>query len=155
MKRSAQPNSINPPSWHAVLSPSKYKIAHHRPATSIVSRGPLSALSLVLVDGEGDHRLHGPFEVGVAVDGPKCIGPNGLMRGINHRVCGARERSQGCHRQSSVRWSGVTLAAQSPRENGQITYNHGTMTVLDGQALERAACECHGVIQREFARLVH
>jgi hypothetical protein len=54
-----------------------------------------------------------------------------------------------------VRRPGVTLAAQSLQENGLITYNHGTMTVLDRQGLERAACECYGAIQREFARLMH
>jgi hypothetical protein len=34
-----------------------------------------------------------------------------------------------------------------------ITYNHGSMTVLDRQGLEAAACECYRVIQDEFARL--
>jgi hypothetical protein len=54
-----------------------------------------------------------------------------------------------------VRRPGVTLAARSLQEDGLITYKHGTMTVLDREGLERAACECHGVIQREFARLMH
>jgi CRP-like cAMP-binding protein len=52
-----------------------------------------------------------------------------------------------------VRRPGVTLAAQALQENGLITYNHGTVSVLDRQGLERVACECYGVIQREFARL--
>jgi CRP-like cAMP-binding protein len=53
-----------------------------------------------------------------------------------------------------VRRPGVTLAAGSLQENGLITYNHGTMTVLDRQGLERAACECYGIIQREYSRLL-
>jgi CRP-like cAMP-binding protein len=51
-----------------------------------------------------------------------------------------------------VRRPGVTLAARSLREDGLITYNHGSMTVLDRQGLEAAACECYRVIQDEFAR---
>ncbi len=54
-----------------------------------------------------------------------------------------------------VRRPGVTLAAQALQEHGLITYNHGTMTVLDRQGLERATCECYGTIEREFARLMH
>jgi CRP-like cAMP-binding protein len=54
-----------------------------------------------------------------------------------------------------VRRPGVTLAARSLQENGLITYNHGTMTVLDRQGLEqRATCECYGTIQREFSRIL-
>jgi CRP-like cAMP-binding protein len=54
-----------------------------------------------------------------------------------------------------VRRPGVTLAAQSLQEQGLITYNHGTMTVLDRQGLEGVACECYGVVQREYKRLMH
>jgi CRP-like cAMP-binding protein len=53
-----------------------------------------------------------------------------------------------------VRRPGVTLAARALQEHGLITYNHGTMTVLDREGLEEAACECYGTIQREFARLM-
>jgi CRP-like cAMP-binding protein len=51
-----------------------------------------------------------------------------------------------------VRRPGVTLAARSLREDGLITYNHGTLTVEDREGLEAAACECHRVIRDEFAR---
>ena len=51
-----------------------------------------------------------------------------------------------------VRRPGVSLAARSLREDGLITYNHGTLTVEDRQGLEAAACECHRVIRDEFAR---
>jgi CRP-like cAMP-binding protein len=47
---------------------------------------------------------------------------------------------------------GVTLAMRSLHERALITYNRGTMTVLDRQALEAVACECYRVIQDEFDR---
>lgn len=53
-----------------------------------------------------------------------------------------------------VRRPGVTLAAQSLQAAGLITYNHGTMTVLDRQGLEVASCECYRFVQNEFARLL-
>jgi CRP-like cAMP-binding protein len=52
-----------------------------------------------------------------------------------------------------VRRPGVTLALNSIREKALITYNHGTMTVIDREGLEAASCECHRVIMDEFARL--
>jgi hypothetical protein len=45
-----------------------------------------------------------------------------------------------------VRRPGVTLVAQSLQEHGLITYDHGTMTVLDRKGLEGMACECYGII---------
>jgi CRP-like cAMP-binding protein len=52
-----------------------------------------------------------------------------------------------------VRRPGVTLAVSALRESALITYNHGTMTVVDRKGLEAASCECHRVIRDEFARL--
>jgi CRP-like cAMP-binding protein len=52
-----------------------------------------------------------------------------------------------------VRRPGVTLALNSIREKALITYNHGTMTVIDREGLEAVSCECHRVIRDEFARL--
>ena len=52
-----------------------------------------------------------------------------------------------------VRRPGVTLAARALQESALITYNHGTMTVVDRQGLEAASCECYLVIRDEFARL--
>jgi CRP-like cAMP-binding protein len=49
---------------------------------------------------------------------------------------------------------GVTIAARALQESALITYHHGTMTVLDRQGLEAAACECYRVIQAEFDRLL-
>jgi CRP-like cAMP-binding protein len=52
-----------------------------------------------------------------------------------------------------VRRPGVTLAVRALQENGLITYNHGTMTVLDRQGLEAVACECYRVIHDELDRV--
>jgi CRP-like cAMP-binding protein len=52
-----------------------------------------------------------------------------------------------------VRRPGVSLAAHALQEKGLITYAHGTMTVLDRDGLEAAACECYRVIQNECDRL--
>jgi CRP-like cAMP-binding protein len=52
-----------------------------------------------------------------------------------------------------VQRPGVTLAARSLREHGLITYNHGTISVLDRRGLEAAACECNRVIRDQFARV--
>ena len=53
-----------------------------------------------------------------------------------------------------VRRAGVTVAAQSLQSAGLIQYAHGRITVADREGLETAACECYGVIKREYARLL-
>jgi Mn-dependent DtxR family transcriptional regulator len=53
-----------------------------------------------------------------------------------------------------VRRPGITFAARSLQEQGLISYNHGTMTVIDRQGLEAAACECYRIIRDEFARVL-
>jgi CRP-like cAMP-binding protein len=53
-----------------------------------------------------------------------------------------------------VRRPGVTLAAQVFQADGLITYNHGTMTILDRGGLETASCDCYPFIQHEFKRLL-
>lgn len=53
-----------------------------------------------------------------------------------------------------VRRPGVTVAAQSMRDDGLITYNHGTMTIVDREGLEAASCDCYQFIQDEHKRLL-
>jgi len=53
-----------------------------------------------------------------------------------------------------VHRSGVTVAARLFQQAGLIRYSNGQMTVTDRAGLEAAACECHGVVAREFQRLV-
>jgi CRP-like cAMP-binding protein len=53
-----------------------------------------------------------------------------------------------------VRREGVTEAAGKLREAGIITYRRGHITVLDRPLLEHRACECYGVVKKEFERLL-
>jgi CRP-like cAMP-binding protein len=48
----------------------------------------------------------------------------------------------------------VSLAAASLRRAGLIDYRRGRIHVVDRRGLEAAVCECYGIIQAEFARLL-
>jgi CRP-like cAMP-binding protein len=48
----------------------------------------------------------------------------------------------------------VTLAAGVLQKRGLITYRRGTVHIKDRAALEKAACECYGVVRREATRLM-
>lgn len=53
-----------------------------------------------------------------------------------------------------VRRPGVTVAAQTLREDGLITYTHGIVTIIDRPGLEAASCDCYGFIREELKRLL-
>ena len=53
-----------------------------------------------------------------------------------------------------VRREGVTEAAGKLQRAGVIHYSRGHITVLDRLRLEQMACECYGVVKREFSRLL-
>lgn len=53
-----------------------------------------------------------------------------------------------------VRREGVTLAAKKLQEEGLIDYARGRITIPDRRKLERATCECYGVVTRETLRLL-
>jgi CRP-like cAMP-binding protein len=53
-----------------------------------------------------------------------------------------------------VRREGVTEAAQHLQAAGLIRYSRGRIEVLDRPGLERAVCECYGVVKLEFDRLL-
>ena len=53
-----------------------------------------------------------------------------------------------------VRREGITLAAQTLAARGFITNRRGTMTVIDRNGLEHAACECYEVVRAEYGRLL-
>lgn len=53
-----------------------------------------------------------------------------------------------------VRREGVSIAAGNLQKNGLIKYVRGTITMLDRQALEGAACECYRVVKDEYDRLL-
>jgi CRP-like cAMP-binding protein len=48
----------------------------------------------------------------------------------------------------------VTLAAGALQRAGVIRYTRGKVTVLDRSALERASCECYGIIMRRTEQLL-
>lgn len=53
-----------------------------------------------------------------------------------------------------VRREGVTEAAGKLQKAGLIEYHRGRITVLDRTGLEARACECYGVVKKEFDRLL-
>jgi len=53
-----------------------------------------------------------------------------------------------------VRRAGVNEVATKLRKAGLIQYQRGVVEIVDRAGLEAAACECYGVIQAEFDRLL-
>jgi Mn-dependent DtxR family transcriptional regulator len=53
----------------------------------------------------------------------------------------------------AVQRTTVTAAAQALQQEGLIAYKRGSVTVLDRAGLERASCECYGVIREHYERV--
>ena len=53
-----------------------------------------------------------------------------------------------------VRREGVSIAAGNLQKKGLIKYVRGTITMLDRDGLEIAACECYQVVHEEYDRLM-
>jgi CRP-like cAMP-binding protein len=53
-----------------------------------------------------------------------------------------------------VRRASVSIAASILQRAGFIRYSRGRIEVVDRAGLERAACECYGVVAREYDRLI-
>ena len=53
-----------------------------------------------------------------------------------------------------VRRESITEAAGALRDRRLIDYNRGHIRVLNRPRLEQECCECYGVVQHEFARLL-
>ena len=53
-----------------------------------------------------------------------------------------------------VRREGITEAAGRLQSDGYIRYSRGHITVLGRTGLEQRACECYGVVKKEFSRLL-
>lgn len=53
-----------------------------------------------------------------------------------------------------VRREGVSIAAGNLQKKGLIKYVRGTITMLDREGLEAAACECYQVVKDEYDRLL-
>lgn len=56
--------------------------------------------------------------------------------------------------QLGVRREGVTEVASHLQSSGLIHYSRGRIAVLDRPGLEQRVCECYGVIEKEYARLL-
>lgn len=54
-----------------------------------------------------------------------------------------------------VRRAGVTVAAGILQKAGLITYKRGKIVIVDRDGLERAACDCYAIVNREFAELLN
>lgn len=53
-----------------------------------------------------------------------------------------------------TRRSGVTVAAMSLQQAGSISYSRGKIAIVDREKLKSSACECYGIVKREFTRLL-
>jgi CRP-like cAMP-binding protein len=54
----------------------------------------------------------------------------------------------------TVRRESITLVAQRLQAAGVIRYTQGHITIVDRQCLEARVCECYGVVQNEYVRLL-
>jgi hypothetical protein len=54
----------------------------------------------------------------------------------------------------AVRRPGVTVAARSLQSTGAIDYQRGRVVVLDRWRLEEASCECYGIVQEHYRRVL-
>jgi CRP-like cAMP-binding protein len=57
-------------------------------------------------------------------------------------------------RMLGVRRATVSEVASRLQKRGLVRYERGVMNIVDRAGLERAACECYGVVRRELARLL-
>jgi CRP-like cAMP-binding protein len=53
-----------------------------------------------------------------------------------------------------TRRSGITVAAINLQQAGTIRYSRGKITIVDREKLKSFACECYGIVKREFVRLL-
>ena len=49
-----------------------------------------------------------------------------------------------------LRRASVTLSAGILQKAGLISYSRGSVTILDRQKLEAAACDCYAIVQRQL-----
>ena len=52
-----------------------------------------------------------------------------------------------------TRRAGVSMATRELRQRNLIKSARGTITIIDREGLEKAACECYAIIHEEFERL--
>jgi Mn-dependent DtxR family transcriptional regulator len=49
-----------------------------------------------------------------------------------------------------TRRSSVTVAAGTLQKAGMISYTRGSVTIVDRERLEDAACDCYAIVQRQL-----
>jgi len=57
-------------------------------------------------------------------------------------------------RMLGARRSGVTVGAGTLQRRSLISYHRGQIKIINRKGLEKAACECYGIVRREFDRLL-
>jgi CRP-like cAMP-binding protein len=53
-------------------------------------------------------------------------------------------------RMLGVRRAGVSVSANSLKQNGLIEYHRGAIRVVDREGLERQSCECYTIVRQEY-----
>ncbi|MGH7328086.1 MAG: Crp/Fnr family transcriptional regulator [Polyangiaceae bacterium] len=53
-----------------------------------------------------------------------------------------------------VRRAGVTVAALALQEAGMISYARGRITIRNRKRLEETSCECYGMVEREWTKIM-
>jgi CRP-like cAMP-binding protein len=53
-------------------------------------------------------------------------------------------------RMLGVRRAGVSVSANSLRQNGLIDYHRGNIQIVDRSGLEKASCECYQIVKEEY-----
>ncbi len=77
-----------------------------------------------------------------------------LMRLDRHAGCELHATHDEIANQLGVRREGVSEVAHHLQSCGVILYSRGHIVVLDRPGLEQRVCECYGVIEKEYARLL-
>lgn len=57
-------------------------------------------------------------------------------------------------RMLGARRSSVTVAATEMQEKGMVEYRRGKLRVVDAVKLEKAACECYGLVQQAYRQML-
>ena len=92
-----------------------------------------------------------------------CNGNHGLEQRLARWLLMSHDRASGDHflmtheflaTMLCVHRPSITVAARVLQRAGLIRYGSGAITVVDRPGLEAAACECHGVVRRQYQRLL-
>ena len=57
-------------------------------------------------------------------------------------------------RMLGVRRAGVSVSANSLRQNGLIDYHRGNIRIVDREGLEAASCECYQIVKEDYEQIL-